>query len=1792
MRKLKQFLGLFLAVCLIVGAFPITARAASDDGLGGAVTANDGNIGLTVTGLGGADSWTIEQELKHDDCTVLSASGTYNPLTVTPNKPCYIVFDYRYIGNVDTSFMGPYFSFLANTVNTYYSVVDTAFIASADSDVNGTWHTGVIDCAEDGCVTAIFNLTDYLSSGAKAYISNIRVYEQLPEEYKAHVTVNYTDSHGELTGSISKNGQKEKQLDLGEVTSGESFEIPMYSVLWEGNFESASGASFDGFKITTPSGQTEQVQKYHVTDSSNKELFYFTEHGNYTIDVLSSKAADEAELKVSHSADGSEWTDAGSPHTSNNGDLYVEKYGSNQTWKLQFTKGDKRYDSITIKDNGAETVLSPEKEEYTLTPGNEIHRIDIVYRQQDCTDTEKHLVIWPTLDFDMAFGKKEGVTDDFWETTKLNEIDAKDEKTGTYNFLYDPTTNSGAGIDEKHPYVFSSRLKPNDSTDFTSNTFTFSTDGLFAFDYMVYNGNTEGKNYDDSGYTFTVSKNQSNFVTKGSGMSGWTHVDTEVGSGDKVTILFYDSSHVGTWLGISNINFLSEKVKLTVTKEGQGRVTGNGGEGSVEHYKGQTLTLEATPNVGSAFVGWYDSDGTLITTDSVLPYTTNSDATLKAKFAEILDNVAQIGENFYKSLDEAFTAAKTMDGNTVVRLLGTEQRIDSNFTIPKGETLLLPSSIGDTGYSPVTGYNPDGTSTSTRTGAVGTQYFNLTIPTGVTLTVEGTVLVNAVTGRPGQGHYDMDVTGGYAQITLDGNIVVKSGGVLDVCGYVKGSEAGTGTITAEPGGEVRDLYIVRNWRGGSQAFHIFPQIYPMNEVDMHNIEVKTVINAGAKFVGTVKMYASGSYYYTRFPQVDQGNGLIQQESGTVTRTYDTQSKRETWVLDGTGKISSSILKIVGMDLSTGTFLYPIDGDMDFVVKGDWTVVERLKFMPGAKVNLEEGTLTLDEKTVRAPRDNEIVFYGDFNDPVNTSSTQYPDNRGHAQLTIYGGTTTNVNCAFGGEIVVDPAATPANPAVIKFMAGKAVEVTSQEANGYLKGQRTLTFTATLGGYKVKSGETYSCYYEGDTLIIELAGESKTQEAVYSGAAVAWTGGESVQYLVDGAWTADAPTNAGEYPVGVNVEGGADGYKLVKRVGVLTIKPIAAEFAIEPKNVFEYDGEPKTVTVKVKNAKAEGEVTALTGADSRLTGTDKGTYTVTVTGLEGTGKDNYTIEGGTATLTWSIAAKPEATPDGLGTEFAGNITGLHEGENYKIDGTEVTAGADGKTPIQDAWFGRTVDVVKSGDGVNTSDSAAAHLEIPARPEAPAASPSQASGASATDGSITVTVKDGESYEYRKSAAETWTEVPEDGKIGGLSYGDYYVRVKGTETSFPGAAQKVTVSYYMPVLPSTSSQTITNPDGSTTTTTTKPDGTKTETTTKTDGTVTEKTTKTDGSVSEKTTQTDGTVTEKNTEKSGVVTETTTKPDNTVTEKVTQTDGSATEKTTTPDGVVGQKSTDSEGKVTSAEVVIPKEAEKQDVVTAPVEVPAAKTAEEAPEISVRTESTESKKVEIPVTEFGPGTVAVIVHEDGTEEVVRDCTIGENGVVLNVEGDVTLKIVDKAETFEDVEDANHWASNAVEFVAARELFNGTAENTFTPNGSMTRGMMVTVLYRLAYEPDAVEEGFADVKSDAYYSDAVAWAAENGVVNGYADNKFAPDDNVSREQLVTILHRYAQKKGYATETSGTLANFADAQSVSSWAADAMSWAIQLGLVNGTDASHISPAKSATRAEVATILMRFCEKVVK
>ena len=175
---------------------------------------------------------------------------------------------------------------------------------------------------------------------------------------------------------------------------------------------------------------------------------------------------------------------------------------------------------------------------------------------------------------------------------------------------------------------------------------------------------------------------------------------------------------------------------------------------------------------------------------------------------------------------------------------------------------------------------------------------------------------------------------------------------------------------------------------------------------------------------------------------------------------------------------------------------------------------------------------------------------------------------------------------------------------------------------------------------------------------------------------------------------------------------------------------------------------------------------------------------------------------------------------------------------------------------------------------------------------------------------------------------------------------------------------------------------------------------------------------------------------------------------------------------------------------------------------------------------------------------------------------------------------------FTDVNESN-WFYDAVKFVSSRGLMNGTGESTFAPNANLTRAMLVTVLYRYEGEPRVSGNGgFTDVPSGQWYTDAIAWAAANGIVNGVGDDKFDPNGNITREQLATILHRYTSLKGGDVTTTTDLVKFEDAFDISSWASDAMKWANAEGLITGRTATTLAPKGTATRAEVATILMRY------
>ena len=361
-----------------------------------------------------------------------------------------------------------------------------------------------------------------------------------------------------------------------------------------------------------------------------------------------------------------------------------------------------------------------------------------------------------------------------------------------------------------------------------------------------------------------------------------------------------------------------------------------------------------------------------------------------------------------------------------------------------------------------------------------------------------------------------------------------------------------------------------------------------------------------------------------------------------------------------------------------------------------------------------------------------------------------------------------------------------------------------------------------------------------------------------------------------------------------------------------------------------------------------------------------------------------------------------------------------------------------------------------------------------------------------------------EVKANTAYTWKFMPYDENYTDLT-GTITLWHKSSSSSSSGA-----------VTPGTKTDTVKNPDGSTTKTETKADGSKTETTT------------------------------------------------------ASSSGGSTGTTVTKTDAKGNTTTEASAKLSDRDV---KEAqEKGEAVTVPVKgIAAAKDANTATKIKIDVPNNANKTtVEIPVENVTSGTVAVIVHEDGTEELVKDSKPTEHGVQLELSGSTTVKIIDNSKTFDDTKD--HWSRDEVNFVAARELFNGVGGNQFGVSQPMTRGMVNTVLARLAGVDTTPSQG------QAWYEVGTDWAKKNGISDG--TNPTAP---VTREQLATLLYRYAG----SPSVSGTL-HAADAASVSDYAEDALLWANQNGIVNGVGSNTIAPKDNAQRAQVAAMLARYLQ----
>ena len=320
------------------------------------------------------------------------------------------------------------------------------------------------------------------------------------------------------------------------------------------------------------------------------------------------------------------------------------------------------------------------------------------------------------------------------------------------------------------------------------------------------------------------------------------------------------------------------------------------------------------------------------------------------------------------------------------------------------------------------------------------------------------------------------------------------------------------------------------------------------------------------------------------------------------------------------------------------------------------------------------------------------------------------------------------------------------------------------------------------------------------------------------------------------------------------------------------------------------------------------------------------------------------------------------------------------------------------------------------------------------------------------------------------------------------------------------------------------------------------------------------------------------------------------------TKTTVATTEKAVeTTDGSTGKVVSDESGKVVAVEAKVSETAAESaaksgETVTLPVTVAAAQSAADATAVAITVpKAAESVKVEIPVEDVKPGTVAIIVHEDGTEEIVKTSTTSGNGVVLALESGASVKVVDNTRTFNDVS-GSEWYADNVTWAASREVMNGVGRNTFAPNADTNRAMVTQILYNLdSGKADGAIPTFSDVSANDWYADSVTWAVSNGVARGEGSS-FGANDAVTREQLAVMLYNYADMKGYRTSDRGDMSRFADNGRTSSWATDAMAWAVGVGILNGSENADgsvsLNPQGNASRAQVTAMTERFCGKAAK
>ena len=715
---------------------------------------------------------------------------------------------------------------------------------------------------------------------------------------------------------------------------------------------------------------------------------------------------------------------------------------------------------------------------------------------------------------------------------------------------------------------------------------------------------------------------------------------------------------------------------------------------------------------------------------------------------------------------------------------------------------------------------------------------------------------------------------------------------------------------------------------------------------------------------------------------------------------------------------------------------------------------------------------------------------------------------------------------------------------------------------------------------------------ENLTVSVSAKDITGAVITLGGSLTYTGQEQAQQItsvtVDGLTvtytvTGNTGTDAGAYTLTVTGTGNftgtaTKGWSIAKAnydgpTGVLgtvlanwsdkvTLPDVPAGASY---GAASYDGSDGAV----KDLSIEGGVLSYTGGESitvdqayKITvqvdgGKNYEDYTITVT-LTGSDKQTLTITGVTA---------QGGTYNG---QTQAGYTGTPSAEGYDGGFTVTYNTADGKAPTDAGTYTVTIAIPEDdAQYVGSTDLQFTIAQKPLTVSVP--SPSVYVGDSVPELALTYTgLVDGE--RVTPSEDPVFAITKSDGTVIALedavkTAGTYTITWSNAgDTTFTGdanyAIQTVTAGTLTVSTRSSGgggSSNITteitkNPDGSTTTTVTN----------KTTGTVTETTTWPDGSKEVIETKKDGTVTTTTTDTAGNQIQVVQNTDGSSKTTVDNKDGSGSVTIVDADGNIISQATLSEAAVAAAQ------AAGEAVVLPMPELPVTTDRENAPTVTVDLPVGGSVKVEIPVENVTPGTVAVLVKANGDEEIIKTSVTTGNGVAVTLNDGDTVKIVDNSRDFADVPD-NYWGAEAVDFAVSRELFAGTSATTFSPDTAMTRAMIVTVLARF--------EGVDITTGDTWYEAGRQWAMENGVSDGTN-----MDASLTREQLATMLWRYAG----SPSVSNDLSNYTDAGTVSSYAQQAMAWCVEQGIIGGTTTTTLSPQGPATRAQVATILMRFIE----